>query len=139
MQRMPTNDGTEFTLRWHNHDAKLSQTLCKAWEQKQFLDVTLACGNQTIAAHKLVLCACSPLLESLLCSHSSAPAIHPHPMLYFNEIHYDDLVSLVEFMYKGYMTVTQHSLQGIMSAAQTLQVRGLCEGWCRCFFIVHSH
>ena len=75
-----------------------------------------------------VLCACSPLLESLLCSPSAAPSLHPHPMLFFNDIPYDDLASLVEFMYKGAMTVTQQSLQGILNAAQVLQIRGLCQG-----------
>ena len=52
------NDGTEYTLRWRDHDSKLSETFIRAWEEKLFLDVTLACGNQTIAAHKLVKKKC---------------------------------------------------------------------------------
>ena len=131
---MQTADGTEYTLRWRDHDSKLSETFNRAWEEKLFLDVTLACGSQTISAHKLILMACSPTLESLLCNQSTTlgtaamTAFHPHPLLFFNDIAFEDLTSLVEFMYKGTMTVTQKNLQGILTAAQALQIRGLCQG-----------
>ncbi|KAK4004495.1 hypothetical protein OUZ56_006229 [Daphnia magna] len=44
----PTGDSTEFTLRWHHHDAKLADTMTRAWEKKLFLDVTLASGHRTL-------------------------------------------------------------------------------------------
>ena len=167
---MQSGEGTEFTLRWDHHDSKLSETFCKAWEEKQFFDVTLACGpgNRSIGAHKLVLCACSPFFESLLlqgnaqtASASSgtgataaaaaapprtvvasatvvspaATALHPHPLLFFNDIHYDELYALVEFMYRGFLTVTHHSIPAIIRAAHILQIRGLSRGIF--FFLIH--
>lgn len=120
--------GTEFTLRWHHHDGKLADTMTRAWEKKLFLDVTLASGHRTIGAHKLVLCACSALLENLLTSSSHPAYSHPNPMLYFNDIEFDDLLALVEFMYRGSMTVTHQSLPGIINAAQVLKIRGLSRG-----------
>lgn len=116
---------SEFTLRWHHHDSKLSETMLRAWESKLFLDVTLASGQKTIGCHKLVLCACSSLLETLLTSPSSWQTHHPHPMIYFNDIDPDDLVALVEFMYRGSLTVTHRTLPGIINAAQILKIRGL--------------
>ena len=120
--------GTEFTLRWHHHDVKLADTMINAWEKKLFLDVTLASGNRSIGAHRLVLCACSALLETMLTSPAHPAYNHPNPMLYFNDIDFDDLMALVEFMYRGSMTVTQQTLPGIITAAQILKIRGLSRG-----------
>jgi len=139
---MQNVEGTEFTLRWDHHDSKLSDTFCKAWEEKLFLDVTLAAGNRTIGAHKLVLCACSPFFESLLLQQHHGTqqqqqqhqqqlvptSLHPHPMLFFNDIHYDELYALVEFMYRGFLTVTHHNIPAIIRAAHILQIRGLSRG-----------
>lgn len=122
----PTGDSTEFTLRWHHHDAKLADTMTRAWEKKLFLDVTLASGHRTLGAHRLVLCACSALLENLLTSPAHSPVqSHTNPMLYFNDIDFEDLEVLVEFMYRGSMTVTYQTLPGIINAARILQIRGL--------------
>ncbi|XP_057372179.2 protein bric-a-brac 1-like [Daphnia carinata] len=122
----PTGDSTEFTLRWHHHDVKLADTMTRAWEKKLFLDVTLASGHRTIGAHRLVLCACSALLENLLTSPAHSPVqSHTNPMLYFNDIDFEDLEVLVEFMYRGSMTVTYQTLPGIINAARILQIRGL--------------
>lgn len=120
---------TEFTLRWHHHDSKLADTMIRAWEKKQFIDVTLASGHRTIGAHKLVLCACSSLLESMiLASQSTQLFSGTHPILYFHDIDFDDLAALVDFMYRGHITVTHHTLPGIIHAAQILKIRGLSRG-----------
>nr|CAH0107594.1 unnamed protein product [Daphnia galeata] len=122
----PGENGTEFTLRWHHHDVKLADTMTRAWEKKLFLDVTLASGHRTLGAHRLVLCACSALLENLLTSPANSTVqSHTNPMLYFNDIDFDDLEVLVEFMYRGSMTVTYQTLPGIINAARILQIRGL--------------
>lgn len=122
------HNGTEFTLRWHHHDGKLAETMTRAWEKKLFLDVTLASGYRSVSAHRLVLCAGSALLESLLTSPDHPSFSHANPMLYFNDIEFDDLVALVEFMYRGSMTVTHQSLPSIIHAAQILKIRGLSRG-----------
>jgi hypothetical protein len=122
-------NGTEFTLRWHHHDVKLADTMTRAWEKKLFLDVTLASGHRTLGAHRLVLCACSALLENLLTSPAHSPVqSHTNPMLYFNDIDFEDLEVLVDFMYRGSMTVTYQTLPGIINAARILQIRGLNPG-----------
>jgi hypothetical protein len=94
-----------------------------------FLDVTLASGHRTLGAHRLVLCACSALLENLLTSPAHSPVqSHTNPMLYFNDIDFEDLEVLVDFMYRGSMTVTYQTLPGIINAARILQIRGLNPG-----------
>ena len=56
MQAMTSGDGgMEYTLQWRDHDSKLSESINRAWDEKHFLDVTLACGSRTISAHKLVI------------------------------------------------------------------------------------
>lgn len=117
----------EFTLRWEPHDARVSESMLKFWERRLFLDVSLMASNsKTIQAHRLVLCACSPLFEALLAGDEMSK--HSHPMLCFNQIDYEHLYSLVEFMYRGTMTVTQETLPLIMKSAKILRIHGLTLG-----------
>lgn len=117
----------EFTLRWDPHDARLSESMTRAWEKKLFLDVTLASGARTVGAHRLVLCACSSLFESLLAG-PTAMQQHPNPLLCFNDVDYEDLCALVEFMYRGSITVTRKALPSLIHAARVLRIRGLSLG-----------
>lgn len=133
-----TNANRHFTLRWNDHDHQLNQTIIRAWEKKLFLDVTLSSEHGSIGAHRVVLCACSNLLECMLISAESTSPVYqqephnlqpkelpPNSVLYFSEIAFDDLKILVEFMYRGIMTVTYENLPSIMRAAQILKLKGI--------------
>ena len=44
-----------------------------------FTDVTLACEDQSIKTHKVVLSACSPFFKKL-------PKTHPQPLIYMKGV-----------------------------------------------------
>lgn len=84
------------------------------------VDVTLAAGGRSFPAHKIVLCAASPFLLDLL---KSTPCQHPVVML--AGIGADDLESLLEFVYRGEVSVEPSQLPSLLQAAHCLCIHGL--------------
>ena len=57
----------------------MPSTGLKDFTDKDFFDVTLACGDEQIQAHKVILSASSPFFKSILCRNR-----HQHLLLYLN-------------------------------------------------------
>ena len=48
-----------------------------------------------------------------------------HAIVYMKDVKFEDLKALVNFMYKGEVTVVQEQLASFMSTAESLQIKGL--------------
>lgn len=88
--------------------------------QTHFCDVTLACEDNQLKAHKVILAACSPVLNKLLTLNP-----HQHPLLYLRGVKYKELVNLVDFMYQGEVNIAQEELNSFLAVAQELKIKGL--------------
>ena len=51
-----------------------------------------------------------------------------HPVIIMKDVDFDNLKSLVEYMYKGEANVPQQMLPSFIQTAESLQIRGLAEG-----------
>lgn len=130
-----TNLERQINFGFKRHESHLIETLRRDWENKLFFDVTLACRQGSLGAHRIVLCAFSTLLEQILTSSNRVSDMQEHPciilnqkasrnpVIYFDEIDLMDLTTLVEFMYRGTLTVTHRRLPGLMKAATILKIR----------------
>ena len=58
--------GDKFCLQWNDFERNISEAFKELREEKDFFDVTLACEEEEIQAHKLILAACSPFFRSVL-------------------------------------------------------------------------
>ena len=59
--------------------------------------MTLACEDgQQVEAHKMVLIASSPFFLNLL-----KKSKHPHPLVFMRGMKFEDLVSMVDFLYNA--------------------------------------
>jgi hypothetical protein len=87
------------------------------------VDVSLYCEGQGIKAHRIVLASCSTYFEEVLQQHPDN-----YPIIHISKMTFADLESLVEFMYEGEVTVSEHGLQRLLRAAKSLQVRGIWRG-----------
>ena len=59
--------GTEkFCLRWNDFERNISSAFKQIKDSKDFFDVTLACDDDQINAHKVIIAACSPLFQNIL-------------------------------------------------------------------------
>jgi hypothetical protein len=52
----------KFCLRWNDFEGNISAAFRELRDDKDFFDVTLACDDEQIQAHKVILSACSPFL-----------------------------------------------------------------------------
>ena len=109
----------EFCLKWSNFEKNISEVFAELRDDEDFFDITLACEQRTVQAHKLVLSACSPFFKSLLKTNK-----HPHPLLYLKGVKYEEILLVLNFMYHGEVNVAQDELNSFLSVAEDLQVKG---------------
>jgi len=112
----------KFCLRWNDFESNISCAFRELREDKDFFDVTLACEEKQIEAHKVILSACSPFFRAVLRKNP-----HSHPLLYLKGVKYSDMQSVLNFMYHGEVNVAQEDLNSFLSVAEELQVKGLTQ------------
>ena len=113
----------KFCLRWNDFEQNISVAFRELRDDKDFFDVTLACDDEQIEAHKVILSACSPFFRRILRKNS-----HAHPLLYLKGVKFNDLQSVLNFMYHGEVNVAQEELNSFLSVAEELHVKGLTQG-----------
>ena len=116
--------GTEhYCLRWNNHQSNLLGVFSQLLRDESLVDVTLSCSEgHSIRAHKVVLSACSSYFQSLFIDHPSR-----HPIVILKDVHFSELRTLIEFMYKGEVNVEYRQLSALLKTAESLKVKGLTE------------
>eukprot|EP00092_Neocalanus_flemingeri_P035650 GFUD01038814.1.p1 GENE.GFUD01038814.1~~GFUD01038814.1.p1 ORF type:complete len:353 (-),score=84.69 GFUD01038814.1:31-1089(-) len=112
----------KFCLRWNEFESNISLAFRELREDKDFFDVTLACDDDQLQAHKVILSACSPFFRTVLRRNK-----HEHPLLYLKSVKFADLVSVVNFMYHGEVNVAQEELNSFLAVAEDLKVKGLTQ------------
>jgi len=112
----------KFCLRWNDFEANISTAFRELREDKDFFDVTLACDDDQLQAHKVILSACSPFFRTVLKRNK-----HDHPLLYLKGVKYIDLVAVLNFMYHGEVNVAQEELNSFLAVAEDLKVKGLTQ------------
>jgi hypothetical protein len=112
----------KFCLRWNDFESNISVAFRELREDKDFFDVTLACDDDQIQAHKVILSACSPFFRTILKRNR-----HEHPLLYLKGVKYTDLLAVLNFMYHGEVNVAQEELNSFLAIAEDLKVQGLTQ------------
>jgi len=117
--------GQEFCLKWNNHTTTILSVMDTLLEEESLVDVTLSADGQFLRAHRVILSACSPYFRQLFKSHFLQDK---SPVIIMKDVEFDNLKCLVEYMYKGEANVPQHMLPSFIQTAESLQIRGLCDG-----------
>lgn len=113
---------SHYSLRWNNHQAHMLNSFEALFQTESLVDVTLVCEEFSIRAHKVVLSAGSPLFEKIISENPCR-----HPVIVLKDYTGWEIQSVVDFMYKGEISVAQEHLQSLIKAAESLQVRGLAQ------------
>jgi len=113
----------EFCLKWNNYQSALTTEFKSLQEDENFVDVTLSAEGKTLKAHKVILSACSPYFRQLLAGISS----WQHPVLVLSQLPFQDLSSILDFVYLGQVNVVQENLQSFLKVAELLKIKGLTE------------
>ena len=112
----------KFCLRWNDFEANISSAFRELRDDKDFFDVTIACDDDQIQAHKVILSACSPFFRNILRRNP-----HQNPLLYLKGVKFTDLQSVLNFMYHGEVNVAQDELNSFLAVAEDLRVKGLTQ------------
>merc|ERR1712154_341584 len=112
----------KFCLRWNDFENNISSAFRELRDDKDFFDITLACDEDQIQAHKVIVSACSPFFKHILKRNH-----HQHPLLYLKGVRFTDLQSVLNFMYHGEVNVAQDELNSFLAVAEDLRVKGLTQ------------
>ena len=112
-----------FNLTWDNFEKCTTTAFERLYSDEEFTDVTLVCDEEKrIKAHKVILSACSPVFRSIL---SRNP--HQHPLIYLKSISFDNIRSMIKFMYLGKTEVSQECLTEFLKTAKEFEIEGFSE------------
>lgn len=100
----------------------LSSVFEDFFHNQRLVDVTLKCSDGQIHAHKLVLAASSDYFSNLF--DDLANPFH-YPVVVLKDMRIEDLSLIIEFMYRGRLSISQKRLDDLIKCAENLQIIGL--------------
>ncbi|CAO1429320.1 unnamed protein product [Diamesa hyperborea] len=109
-----------YSLTWGDYGTSLVSAVQLLRCHGDLMDVTLAAEGRSFPAHKIVLCAASPYLLNLLKNTTCK-----HPIVMLAGVTANDLEALLEFVYRGEVSVDHSQLPSLLQAAQCLNIQGL--------------
>ena len=111
----------KLCLQWNDFQENAKAAFGILRYDKNFTDVTLACEDgKQVEAHKVILAASSPFFKALLTKHK-----HPHPLIFMRGVNYENLVAMVDFLYRGEANVLQDNLDSFLLISEDLKLKGL--------------
>ena len=87
------------------------------YHSETLVDVTLAAEGKNLQAHKMLLSACSDYFQSLF-------SVNPcqHPIVILKDVKFEDLQTVVQFMYNGIVNVSSEKLPDILKVSKQLNL-----------------
>jgi Cys2His2 zinc finger developmental/cell cycle regulator len=94
---------------------------------ENLVDVTIAVEGRFLKAHKIVLSACSPYFQSMFLKEApiKGGGGTSYPVLIFHDMKFAHLKTLLDFMYRGEISIDEKDLGEVLKVAEALSIRGL--------------
>lgn len=112
-----------FCLTWKDFNSVFNREFNELRESGDFFDVTLACEDGQVPAHKLVLSAASGFFKEIL----RRCGAHEHPLVYLSGVRAAEVGSILDFIYTGETEVAEDRLEALLAAGGSLRIKGLTE------------
>ena len=112
----------QLCLSWNDFERNFSVAFQDLRKENDFFDVTLACKDGQLEAHKVILSSCSTFFKEILKKNK-----HTHPLIYMKDVKLSQLQAITDFMYQGRVNVEQKELDAFLALARELQIKGLIE------------
>jgi len=113
----------QYSLNWNNYKFSMTESLKTIIQEEDFVDVTLHTEGKTLKAHKVYLSACSSYFKNVL----KGTNLWQHPILFLENVPFQDLQKILEFVYYGEVQVPQKRLQSFLKSAEILKINGLID------------
>lgn len=112
----------EKIFKRNNHASDILSVLETFQQSNIFTDVVLLCQGKCLKAHQIVLSACSPYFQTIFMATPTR-----HFIMTFVEAKLEDIKSILDFIYKGEVSVPHSRLSSFLKLAESLEVKGLVE------------
>ena len=109
-----------YSLSWPEVESERTKALSSMLTSGEFTDVTIACDDDQIKAHKVVLSAASEVFQNIFRRNQ-----HKHPLLYFFGVTKQQMEAVLDFIYSGDTKVPMEELDTFLNIAKSLQIKGL--------------
>ena len=86
----------KLCLNWNDFKENISHSFGDLRKDSDLLDVTLACEDGQMGAHKVVLACSSPVFMEIFKKNK-----HAHPLVYMRGLKSNDLLAILDFLYFG--------------------------------------
>jgi hypothetical protein len=109
-----------LSIKWDLQSGMVLDSIRKLMSSQSLTDIVLSCtsGKDTVRCHKLMLAASSYYFEELFTNSS-------YSLVLLKDVHYPDLLKILEFIYEGEVVVDEDRMEGFLSAASSLKIKGL--------------
>ena len=97
------NEAEILFFKWDKFHENVKQSFTEFQEKGYFSDVTLACEDKEVKAHKLILSSCSPFFKRLLVKEHVASNVHP--LIFLRGVEAEQLEAVLAFMYQGEVNI----------------------------------
>lgn len=105
-------------LTWHDYHGHLKEMM-KDMLHDNFADITLISHDKKmVKAHKNILSAFSATFEEILSEEQQSTA-----MIYLRGVNYSELVSIMQFIYLGEVSISLESLNEFIEVAKSLELK----------------
>ena len=111
----------KFCLKWNDFYTNVSKSFGVLRNEDYLQDVTIVTDdNEQVAAHKLVLSACSEYFKNIFKKNKS-----PNLLLCIEGINSDDFGNVLDYIYNGEVQILQENLDRFLEVAQRFKLEGL--------------
>ena len=112
----------KFSLKWNDFHSNVSKSFILFRNEEYLHDVTLVSDDHSrVAAHKLVLSACSEYFRDIFKNNQDRSYL----LLCLDGISSEDLKNIMDYMYNGEVQIYQENLDRFLAIAQRLKLEGL--------------
>ena len=100
----------KLCLKWNDFKDNVNTAFGSLRGDVEFADVTLACEDgQQVGVHKVILAASSTFFQNLLKRNK-----HTHPLIYVRGVEFENLLSIVDFIYLGETNIYPEHLDSFL-------------------------
>ena len=117
------SENVTYNLKWKYFTSNATSRISDVFTKDSFCDVTLVSDDQKpFLAHRYVLSTFSPVLKDIL--HNNP---HSHPLIYLRGVNYQELYSILQFIYIGKTSVYHNNIKKFAQVAKDLKIKKLAE------------
>jgi len=104
-------------LSWPGFEYNICKAFLELRKKEELFDVTLACKDGKLEAHRFILSSCSLVFKDILKEKV--------PLVYIKDIKSSQLGAVLDFMYQGKVEIEEEDLEVFLTLAKEWQVKGL--------------